>query len=297
MKPPSKSWLALAVAVTVAIAPLAIQTAYAGPKDDARLHYKQGATLFSAGKYRDAIAEFAKANALAPSSVLEFNIGLCHDRLGEKQEALRRYRNYLHQQPNASNAAVVRDKIQRLEGEIAADKAAATRPAPPVVDPTPTPGPAPPVVDPTPVPDPGPAEPAPVPTPDEPVYDTGDPALDRVGNMSIVAIRNQYRQDYGATGSSPAPPVSDNAVPPPPSGGAVPPPASDNEAPPPPTDTGKKKDKPAYKKWWFWVVVGVSAVILINIASSDSSNNGALMENLPGSPSSGMGASPVLLRF
>jgi len=288
MTPSSKTWLALAVAVTVAVAPLAIRTASAGPADDARLHYKQGATLYSAGNYRAAIAEFAKANALAPSAVLDFNIGLCHDRLGEPQEAIRRYQNYLAQQPNASNASVVREKIQRLEAELAA----ATKPVPP----DPTPDPTPPDLGPT--PDPGPAEPAPTPTPDEPVYDTGDPDLDRVGNMSLVAIRDQYRHEHGPTGPAEPGPNAVNgangAVPAPPSGGPQPPPDAEM---PPPVDSGPKKSKPAYKKWWFWVVVGASALILINIVGSDSGNNNATLENLPGGPSNSGGASPVLLRF
>jgi hypothetical protein len=314
MKPARLSLLAFSVAIVVAVASFAARSAHAGPTDVARAHYQAGKRLFDGGDYRGAIAEFAKAQAAAPSPILEFNIGLCHDRLGEKAEAVRRYKLYLEKDPSATNAAAVRDKIKALEDAMAAEEAAALaaaaaankKPAP-VPEPAPDPVPADPV---QPEPDPGPAEPAPVePTPPA---STGDPVFDRLQNISIRAIRDQYRVEPSSTTGTPtgprteaepaepddAPPAAnDNTV------AAMPPPSSTSgpgEPPPPPAagDTGtKSKSKPVYKQWWFWVVVGASALILINIASSDSGDNNAQPAMLGVPAGNGSTASPVLFRF
>jgi len=253
--------LALLTALAVVVAPLAVRTARADQAtDQARTHYARGKELFAARDYRSSIAEFAKANDLAPSPILEFNIGLAHDRLGEKAEAVRRYRSYLQQVPAADNRAAVQAKIDSLEAELKAETPARPVPPPPDVDP--------PAGDPI-APPPtggGPAEAAP--------QTTGDAELDRVANIDIGLIK-QRGTDMGVTGGAVAAPATE----------------------PPPTTTttaaAPAKSKPAYKQWWFWVVVGVSLIILIDVASSDSGNGAQPLERgMVPDP-----GNPVLLRF
>ncbi|HET6613997.1 MAG TPA: hypothetical protein VFG83_18485, partial [Kofleriaceae bacterium] len=108
--------------------------AMAGPvradaRTEARAHYAAGKDLFAGGNFRGAIAEFARADALAPSPILQFNIALCYEKLGDDAEALRRYRLYLDKMPSAPNRAAVEAKISAIEAHVAAAKPA---PPPPV---------------------------------------------------------------------------------------------------------------------------------------------------------------------
>lgn len=228
--------------------------------DRARQHYQRGVQLFNEANYKGAIAEFAAADGIAPSPILEYNMALCYDRLGERDEALRRYRLYLKRVPSANNRELVEKKIARIEKAISDESAVKKEPTKPDYETLPD--------DPdvdnhddgggdlTPIPDKPPAKTDP---PDGPstTAKTGDPDLDRVSGIDVASIR-----DERGLGASTAPP--------PPGGG--------NDADPPPSaplgDPGDRpKPTPIYKKWWFWVVVGVSAIILIDIASSGSNNN------------------------
>ncbi len=281
----------------VAAALLALpMVAHADNRQQARAHFVKGQELFSSGSYRQAISEFAAADGLAPSPVLEFNIALCHDRLGERDEAIRRYNEYLRRVPNASNKQAVEAKINRLEGEARVErakaaeaskaeqarraedaskaeearKAEAAKSADVIQDPGLGEGPAPRPVAP-------PAVPVNVPRP------TGDPELDRVNAINIGAIRDQRRATSPPAGASEQPPPG-------PAANA----AGANMAV---NDSGKKKSKPVYKQWWFWVVVGVSAIILIDIATSGSDDDVSRALLTDPSLSYGTGGAPVLLRF
>ncbi len=300
--------LAPLVALAVVVAPLSIPTAHAqDSRAQARAHYQTGSKLYADGEYQRAIAEFAAADKLAPSPMLEFNIALCYDNLGDRAEALRRYRIYLKAMPSASNRGTVEGKIRRLEGELrteadarrktadakaAADAsaaaAAAAAAASAVPTPTPTPGPA---AVPTPTP-------APLPTPAPEVYTPGaaapapaDPQLARVAAIDVAAIRDQRRgsgygsqnqypdqSQYGADNDAQDPRSLDSS-----SGAAEPIPSA-------PTDK-KKASKPIYKQWWFWVVVGVSTLILIDFATSDSSSSNTARREFM--PAQGMMAAPA----
>jgi tetratricopeptide (TPR) repeat protein len=175
----SRSATALLAALAILVAPLAIRTARADDTAEARQHYQKGKQLFDGGDFRAAMAEFAAADKLAPSPLLEFNIALCHERLGEKAEAVRRYRNYLDRAPDAQNRAQVEAKIAALEAE--------TSPQPP--PPTMVPGEPPP-------------EGAPAPAPE--AAPTGDPELDRVARIDIGKVRAE-REAAGEQAGAAAP--------------------------------------------------------------------------------------------
>ena len=49
---------------------------------------KAGFTLYKSGQYAEALEKFKAANALRPNPTLDVNIGKCHERLGQLNEAL-----------------------------------------------------------------------------------------------------------------------------------------------------------------------------------------------------------------
>ncbi len=264
-----KCLLSLTVGLSVAVAPLAIPTAFAQDAlAQARSHYQKGNELFSQGNFQAAIGEFAAADKLSHSAMLEYNIALCYDRLGDTSEALRRYRLYLKEMPNASNHATVEGKILRLEGVLRteaearrkAEEAARVAPVPPAIPPTPQPPTAAPIAQPpvaegpdTPSPPPvyipgGDAEPA---TPTV-TYSGSDPELIRVAAIDVAAIGRQRNVQSGGMASPNESPDGSGQNP-----GLIP-------------EDGEPKEKEFYKQWWFWVVAGVGVLVVYSIASTDS---------------------------
>ncbi len=233
------------------------QTADTDAITTARSHYQAGARLFDQAQYRAAIDEFSAANKIAPSGLLDYNIALCHERLGEVSEALARYRAYLARSTNPTNRIEVERKIARLE-QSEQDRLAATNAKPVPNNPASTSAN-------------NPASEFPAPskpsgtgtsqaTPTTPTYPpTGDPELDRVAALDLgtVAKRHPGVAPARATTSSS---TSSSSRAPTPSTGALPPAKNKNDS----------DSKPLYKRWWFWVVVAVSTIIVIDIASSGS---------------------------
>lgn len=284
------TWL---VALLISFAPPLIEQAYAD-RALATQHYQSGRELFSAGDYQGAIREFETANRLAPSPVLDFNIGLARERLGQLEQAVQHYRAYIAAMPNANNRAAVDAKIQTLEKELAEKRSAAATAA------TTDPG----IGGRRPEPLTGSATDANNPTVETSsategnnafgavVNSTANPAtgaetvasdsaassvdakkahdLRRVAQVDIAKIRDERALSMSAPRPEPIPQTAQ------PTGHA---------------DFGKKKKvKPAYKKWWFWAIVGVSAYILIDLATGEDGNT----RTVPVGPLSG---GPVLIRF
>jgi hypothetical protein len=289
----SRRLTAAVACLALLVAPWAIRPARA---DDtiarARARYSRGEQLFDAGNYRGAITEFSAAEKLAPSPINGFNIALCHERLGEVDQALAGYRAYLRALPDASNRAAVEARIQALEARRDAqpaataktgpaneraretspkapprasgddDAAAATRP-----DDAAEAAPEPPAAD---SPDDGadaasaaPAEPA----------TARDPELQRVASIDVGSVRDQRRR-LGFVAGAPA------------AGGEATPPAPADAA-----DT-EEASSPVYKEWWFWAVMGVSAIIFIDILTPEDQGGSDVAPTRPGARSG-----PVLLRF
>lgn len=98
---------------------------------EAKRHFEAGRNAYTAGDYQTAIREFKAAEALRPSPVLAYNIGLANEKLGKRRVAVKYYNRYLEGQPNAANRAEVEGRIAALEKEIAAQPAAANPQAQP----------------------------------------------------------------------------------------------------------------------------------------------------------------------
>jgi tetratricopeptide (TPR) repeat protein len=84
----------------------------------ARAAYKSGVHHYDFGEYREALADFKTAYQHHEDPSFLFNIAQCHRQLGEREEAVRVYRSYLRNAPDAANASEVRQMIARLEQQI-----------------------------------------------------------------------------------------------------------------------------------------------------------------------------------
>jgi tetratricopeptide (TPR) repeat protein len=88
--------------------------------NQAKSHFDAGKNAYNAGDYPTAIREFKAAEALRPSPILDYNIGLANEKLNKKRVAVKYYKRYLEGMPNATNRSTVEASIGQLEREIAA---------------------------------------------------------------------------------------------------------------------------------------------------------------------------------
>ncbi len=76
--------------------------------------FQMAQRLYKEARYAEAIVKFEEANALKPSPILFYNIGKCHEQLGDVPRALRAYRDYLRLAPDAKDKDTVSDAIANL---------------------------------------------------------------------------------------------------------------------------------------------------------------------------------------
>jgi tetratricopeptide (TPR) repeat protein len=81
----------------------------------ARELFQWAQKLYKQARYAEAIAKFEEAYTVRPHPVIIFNIGKCHEQLGDTPKALRAYRDYLRLSPDASDRETVTDAIANLE--------------------------------------------------------------------------------------------------------------------------------------------------------------------------------------
>ena len=116
--------------------------------EKAREHYLQGDAFYKLDKYPNALAEYEQAYLAKPDPSFLYNIAQCHRLMGNRAEALRFYRRYLKDAPNAPNREVADKHIKDLEAALAADPTGAATPRPggsyALQSPTPAPTGAPP---------------------------------------------------------------------------------------------------------------------------------------------------------
>ncbi|MEO6777417.1 MAG: tetratricopeptide repeat protein [Kofleriaceae bacterium] len=299
-----------------------VSLAWADARGDARAHYISGQKAYAAADYKTAIKEFSSAQELAPADLNNYNLALCYDKLGDGENAISYYKQYLAKVPDAPKRAEIEASMARLDGAVkssqakkateqqaeqqkiddaakaqaeaeAAKKAQADAAANHAVV-------APLVTGPATAPDATDAEmgAGSTGTPSTGLtVSTGDAQLDRVQGINIDAIRDQR---LGGSGSGLADP---NHGGPAPNGVAAM--GGTNGAPPPGPGAAADKpvaaqETPVYKKWWFWVVVAVSAYVVYEIATQDSTTSQA-RETHMFDKQAGMAAVPsggyTLLRF
>jgi tetratricopeptide (TPR) repeat protein len=130
---------------------------------EARDLFRLGKQAFDEGRYERALKYFKDAYDLSGRAQLQFNIGTVLDRLRRDREAVTAYKSYLSQTPDATNRAVVEERIRLIEDAMSKSET----PAAPALVPT---GPQPTASTPAPAAgtlQPSAARPATVPTPAE----------------------------------------------------------------------------------------------------------------------------------
>jgi tetratricopeptide (TPR) repeat protein len=118
--------LALSLCVSLAVAP-ALAGAQArggsepmGAEAEARAAFEGAAVAFAEARFLDALAGFERSFELSGRVELQYNMALCHDRLGHDAEALAAFTQYLQGRPDASNRADVEQRILTLRARIGA---------------------------------------------------------------------------------------------------------------------------------------------------------------------------------
>ena len=112
---------AKSVWVGVAVLVLALPAAAfedTGAIDRARSLSTAGLSQYKQGDYQAAIRSFEEAASLRPSPLLDYNIGRCHDQLGQHKAAAARYERYLSARPDAPNAQQVRRRLDEIRSAL-----------------------------------------------------------------------------------------------------------------------------------------------------------------------------------
>jgi tetratricopeptide (TPR) repeat protein len=87
-------------------------------KPRARELFRQGTQHYKLGEYQEALTAFKEAYRNFEEPSFLFNIAQCHRQLGQKQDAMRFYRTYLNDVPEAPNRAEVKTLIASLDAAI-----------------------------------------------------------------------------------------------------------------------------------------------------------------------------------
>jgi len=148
-RPRRGRFFAAAVLVAFSIAGFSPTVEAGDSRATAKAHYETATRLYDIREYDKALVEFKSAYLAQPDPAFLFNIGQCYRKLGQNQQALNFFQEYLKKaspdDPNRSQVeARVRDieaeaKLKAEEAQAAAAATPAPAPAPEVVPPAPTP--------------------------------------------------------------------------------------------------------------------------------------------------------------
>lgn len=82
---------------------------------NAKAAFDAAQKLYRQGRYAEALSKFEEAYRAKPHPVIVYNIGRCFERLGDLPKAMRSYRDYLKQAPDAKDKGQVEEAIANLE--------------------------------------------------------------------------------------------------------------------------------------------------------------------------------------
>jgi tetratricopeptide (TPR) repeat protein len=119
----------------IALVVAAATTARADDRDKARNAFRLGSQHYSLGEYKEALSSFKEAYRSYEDPSFLFNIAQCERQLDQRGDAIRAYRMYLVNAPDAGNREEVRQLIARLERELAEERATKAAPPPGVQQP------------------------------------------------------------------------------------------------------------------------------------------------------------------
>ncbi len=89
----------------------------------ARGHAKRGNEQFNIGKFEEALAAYEAAYAAKPTTIILFNIGLCHYHMHNYERAIFFFQGFLRGAPSHEKAAEARDYLKKAEDEQEQQKA------------------------------------------------------------------------------------------------------------------------------------------------------------------------------
>src|SRR5215471_18685451 len=95
-------------------------------QNDAKTRYLSGQSHYNLNEFTEALQDFKEAYRLRPDPAFLFNIAQCERQLGDLEEAIKFYRSYLRNKPDAPNKREVEKKIDEMKGLIEAKKKATT---------------------------------------------------------------------------------------------------------------------------------------------------------------------------
>jgi tetratricopeptide (TPR) repeat protein len=81
--------------------------------------FEAGLAYYNQGNYEKALEQFEEAYRLNPLPELLYNIGQCHERLGDYETAIESYAKYLKEHPDAEDRQAVEQKIKNIESKLA----------------------------------------------------------------------------------------------------------------------------------------------------------------------------------
>jgi tetratricopeptide (TPR) repeat protein len=107
--------LPLLLALALAVPPDAAAPASAPVDQKAKAVFSVAKKLFGQKRYAEAIVKFQEAYADTAHPVILYNIGKCHERLGDPALALRHFREYARLDPQAASDAAVKGDLANAE--------------------------------------------------------------------------------------------------------------------------------------------------------------------------------------
>jgi tetratricopeptide (TPR) repeat protein len=90
----------------------------ADAKARAQKHFERGVAAYKESRFKDAVDAFLDAHREYPSPSLSFNAARAYDKLLDTAGALRFYREYLRQTPDATDRASVETRVSELETKL-----------------------------------------------------------------------------------------------------------------------------------------------------------------------------------
>ncbi|HXU01192.1 MAG TPA: tetratricopeptide repeat protein [Polyangia bacterium] len=137
------NWSAALTVSVVLLAGAGVARAADPNAEKARAHFQQGDTYFKLDKYANALQEFEQAYLAKQDPSFLYNIAQCHRLMGNRADAIRFYKRYITDAPNAANRSVAEKHIRDLEAALDAEQLTGARPASPAPAPAmPAPQPA-----------------------------------------------------------------------------------------------------------------------------------------------------------
>src|SRR6478609_1908298 len=101
--------------VALALLLCALAAPAAADKNRARVLFREATQHYKLREFNSALDSFKEAYRNFEDPVFLYNIAQCHRQLGHKEEAIRFYKTYLHDVPNAANESEVRALMATLE--------------------------------------------------------------------------------------------------------------------------------------------------------------------------------------